>query len=131
MQEKGSYDADGMVEKIRKVTEKYSEGEYGFKPVTGYIKLNEWNDRASGDYAIYYVAGDKWDLAGIWKFETGSIEWFHKPIPPAQAVETPAETPAEKPAEEKPTAEEKKGPGFEAIFAVAGLVAVAYLMRRR
>ena len=132
MQEKGSYDPDAMVEKIRKVTEKYSEGEYGFKPVTGYIKLNEWNDRSSGDYAIYYVAGDKWVLAGIWKFETGSIEWFHKPALPA---ETPTETatPTETPVETKTPAEkvEKKGPGFETIFAVAGLVAVAYLTRRK
>ena len=138
-QEKGSYDADAMVEKIREVTKKYSKGEYGVKPVSGSIELDEWNDRASGDYAIYYVNDKcKWDTAGIWKFETGTIEWFHKPTLPAPAetptptptvTETPVETktPAETPAEKV----EKKGPGFEAIFAMAGLVAIAYVMRRR
>lgn len=48
--------------------------------------------------------------------------------PAKTPTETPAKTPAETPAEK---VEEKKGAGFEAIFAVAGLTAVAYLVRRR
>ncbi|AEA46833.1 ABC transporter substrate-binding protein [Archaeoglobus veneficus] len=127
VEEKGSYDADAMAEKIPEVTEKYSKGEYGVEPVSGYIKLDEWNDRASGDYAIYYVTDDcKWDTAGIWKFETDSIEWYHKPEPPV--VETPAE---EAPAKEETTVAEKKTPGFELVLAVTGLATVAYALRRR
>jgi branched-chain amino acid transport system substrate-binding protein len=79
----GKYDPDLMAETIPKVTEEYSKGTYGVTPVSGYIKLNEWNDRASGDYAIYYVNKDcSWDLAGIWKFAAGKIEWKHKPTQP-------------------------------------------------
>ncbi len=78
--EKGSYDADAMAETIPKVTKEYSEGKYGVYPVTGYIELNEWNDRASGDYAIYYVTSEcNWDVAGVWKFAEDKIEWTHKP----------------------------------------------------
>ncbi|AIG98269.1 MULTISPECIES: ABC transporter substrate-binding protein [Archaeoglobus] len=77
VKEKGSYDPDAMNAKIPEVTEKYSKGEYGVKPVSGYIKLNEWNDRASGDYAIYEVTQDcKWQTAGIWKFTENKIEWL-------------------------------------------------------
>jgi len=115
MKEKGSYDPDAMAEKIPIVTENYSKGKYGFEPVTGYITLNEWNDRASGDYAIYYVTKDcNWETAGIWKFETKTIEWTHKP---SITKVTPTETP-------KPT------PGFEVALALVALVAI-YLLRLR
>ncbi len=115
VKEKGSYDPDAMVEKIREVTVKYSNGEYGVEPVSGKIELNEWNDRASGDYAIYYVNKEgKWDLAGIWKFETKSIEWKHKPTWPEVTEEKGG-----------------KAPGFEAALAISGLLAVAYVLRRR
>jgi len=116
--EVGKYDPDVMAEKIPKVTVNYSEGKYGVSPVTGYIELNEWNDRASGDYAIYYVTPEcKWDLAGLWKFETKEIKWSVTP-----AVITPTTTPT--------TPAKKPTPGFEAIFAITGLLAVAYLLRR-
>ena len=54
-----------------------------------------------------------------------------KPTPTPAPTKTPAPTPT--PVETpKPTpTPEKKTPGFEAIFAIAGLVAVAYLLRRR
>jgi len=124
----GKYDPDLMAETIPVVTEKYSKGEYGVKPVSGYIKLNEWNDRASGDYAIWYVNKDcKWDAAGVWKFETKSIEWYHKPTPPVVETTAPAET---TPAETTPVKTEKKTPGFEIALAVVGLLAVAYALRR-
>jgi PGF-CTERM protein len=50
-------------------------------------------------------------------------------LTPVTASETPAATPKEPGAEP----EKNKGllPGFEAIFAIAGLLAVAYLIRRR
>lgn len=116
----GKYDPDVMAETIPVVTEKYSNGEYGVYPVSGYIKLNEWNDRASGDYAIWYVNENcEWDVAGVWKFETKTIEWYHKPSPPVTAQTTPPETTTVTPT-----------PGFEALFAVAGLIALAYAMRR-
>jgi len=112
----GKYDPDLMAEIIPAVTENYSKGVYGVKPVTGYIKLNEWNDRASGDYAIWYVTKNcKWDKAGVWHYKNETITWIHKPTPPV--VEKPAK--------------EKKGPGFEAILAIAGLAGIAYVIRRR
>ncbi|AEF96128.1 ABC transporter substrate-binding protein [Methanotorris igneus] len=76
LKEKGSYDPDLMVEKIKEVLEKYNNGEFGVKPVTGDLKLNEWNDRASGDYAIYKVTEDGWKVVGIWKSSTGQVEWI-------------------------------------------------------
>lgn len=77
VKEKGSYDADAMNAKIPEVTEKYSKGEYGVKPVSGYIELNEWNDRATGDYAIYEVIEEcSWKVAGLWKFAEQEIEWY-------------------------------------------------------
>ncbi len=121
----GKYDPDLMAEIIPKVTENYSKGVYGVEPVTGYIKLNEWNDRASGDYAIWYITENcTWGKAGVWHYKNETITWFHKPTPPkveAQAEKTPTEV----------ATKEKKGPGFEAVLAIAGLAGVAYVMRRR
>ncbi|MET1123673.1 MAG: ABC transporter substrate-binding protein [Archaeoglobaceae archaeon] len=78
--EAGKYDPDVMVEKIKEVAVKYSKGEYGVQPVSGYIELNEWNDRASGDYAIWYVTSAcNWEKAGVWKFAENKIEWTVKP----------------------------------------------------
>ncbi|AGK60237.1 PGF-CTERM archaeal protein-sorting signal [Archaeoglobus sulfaticallidus PM70-1] len=59
------------------------------------------------------------------------------PTPEKTPTPTPEETPTPTPTKEvtptpTPTKEEPQpGPGFEAIFAVAGLLAVAYLLRRR
>nr|WP_240912222.1 MULTISPECIES: ABC transporter substrate-binding protein [unclassified Thermococcus] len=79
LKEKGSYDPDLMVQKIKEVLEKYNSGAYGVKPVTGTIELDEWNDRSSGDYAIYKVTESGWEMIGIWKSDTGKIEWSEKP----------------------------------------------------
>ncbi|MEM4524198.1 MAG: ABC transporter substrate-binding protein, partial [Archaeoglobaceae archaeon] len=76
VKEKGSYDPDVMVSKIPIVAEKYSRGEYGVETVSGYIKLNEWNDRASGDFAIYYIKDCSWKVAGIWNSVENKITWF-------------------------------------------------------
>ncbi|RLI74185.1 hypothetical protein DRO97_06245 [Archaeoglobales archaeon] len=113
----GEYNPDEMATTIPVVTEKYSEGEYGVTPVSGYIKLDEYNDRASGDYAIWAVIDCDWVQAGIWKSETNEVEWLIT-LPTPTPTETPKPTP-------KPT------PGFEALFAVVGLAAIAYLLRRR
>jgi branched-chain amino acid transport system substrate-binding protein len=72
---KGKFDPDAVAEIMPQVTEKYSKGEYGVTPVSGYIKLNEWNDRASGDYAIWGVENCEWVLKGVWKSEKDEIEW--------------------------------------------------------
>ena len=126
----GSYDPDVMAETIPVVTENYSKGEYGVYPVSGYIKLNEWNDRASGDYAIWYVNKDcKWDLAGVWKFETKTIEWKHKPSVPV--VTTTVVTTTATTATTKVVTTAKKTPGFEFTLAIAGILAVVYAIRRR
>lgn len=50
----------------------------------------------------------------------------HSPTPTPRLTPTPTVTPTE-----FPTSEEKGVPGFEAIFAFAGLLAVTYLLRRR
>ncbi len=73
--EKGKFDPDAVASIMPQVTEKYSKGEYGVTPVSGYIKLNKWNDRASGDYAIWGVENCKWVLKGVWKSETNEIAW--------------------------------------------------------
>ncbi len=123
----GKYNPDLMAELIPKVTENYSKGVYGVEPVTGYIKLNEWNDRASGDYAIWYVSEKcEWEKAGVWHYKNETITWIHKPSLPKQ-ITTPAKTTPTTPAK-TPT---KKGPGFEIVPAVLGLIGVAYLIRRR
>ncbi|MEM2177190.1 MAG: ABC transporter substrate-binding protein [Archaeoglobaceae archaeon] len=79
VKERGKYDADAMASKIPVVTEKYSKGEYGIETVSGYIKLNEWNDRASGDFMLYYVKGCEWKSAGIWNSVENKITWIEKP----------------------------------------------------
>lgn len=78
VKEKGKYDADAMATKIPVVTEKYSKGEYGVETVSGYIKLNEWNDRASGDFALYYIKDCSWRTAGIWDSVSNKITWQEK-----------------------------------------------------
>lgn len=122
--ELGKYDPDVMAEKIPTVTEKYSKGEYGVTPVSGYIKLDEYNDRASGNYAIWAVENCNWVQAGLWKSEENKVEWLTTlPKPKPIETEKPAATPTATP---KP-----KTPGFEAVFAIAGLVAATYLLRRK
>ena len=69
----GKYDPDEMARTIPKITEEYSRE----RGVTGLIILNEWNDRASGDYNIWYVTSEcKWDRAGIWHWENDTITWY-------------------------------------------------------
>jgi len=112
--ELGAYDPDVMAERIPAVTEKYSNGEYGVYPVSGYIELDEYNDRASGDYMIYYVTEKcTWDKAGLWKSTEDKIEWYKTPTLP-----TPTPTP-------KP-----KAPGFEIGIAL-GAIALLLLLRRK
>lgn len=56
------------------------------------------------------------------------------PTPTPEKTPTPEPTPTATPEETPtptPTREEKPTPGFEAVFAVAGLLAVAYLLRRK
>ncbi|MHC1573935.1 MAG: ABC transporter substrate-binding protein [Candidatus Syntropharchaeales archaeon] len=69
------YSADAMAALIPEVTERFSSGEYEQKTVSGYITLDEYNDRASGDYAIFKVANCTWTQAGIWRYETNEIVW--------------------------------------------------------
>ncbi len=115
--ELGAYDPDVMAEKIPVVTENYSRGVYGVYPVTGYIKLDEYNDRASGDYVIYYVTEKcEWAKAGLWKSTEDKIEWYKTPT-----LVTPTPTPAAKP---------KAVPGFELVVAI-GALAILILLRRR
>lgn len=76
----GKFDPDFMAQIIPDMAVRYSQGEFGVQPVGGYIELNEWNDRVGGSYAIWYVNEScKWDLAGIWHSENGTIDWYHPP----------------------------------------------------
>ncbi|CAD7768490.1 Periplasmic binding protein [Candidatus Methanoperedenaceae archaeon GB50] len=76
LREKGEeYSADAMRALIPGVTERFSRGEYDQKTVSGYIMLDEYNDRASGDYAIYRVSNCSWTKAGLWRYETNEIRW--------------------------------------------------------
>ncbi len=56
-----------------------------------------------------------------------------KPTPTPTPTPTPKKvtTPTPTPAKPTPTPTKKKTPGFEAFFAIIGLLAVAYLLRRR
>ena len=71
----GKYDADIMTEKIKEVIQKYNNGEYGVEPVSGKIVLDEFNDRTTGDYAVYMVREDGWVKVGIWRYGTKRVEW--------------------------------------------------------
>ena len=75
-EELGTYDPDRMAEVIPEVTRKYSEGQYEVETVSGYIELDEWNDRAIGDYAIYAMVEGKWEHVALWDFETRVITWY-------------------------------------------------------
>jgi branched-chain amino acid transport system substrate-binding protein len=75
LKEKGSFDADAVAEKIKEILPKYSSGELGVSSVTGDIELDEWNDRASGDYAIWGIVNGEWKRLGIWKSSAGKVEW--------------------------------------------------------
>ncbi len=116
LNELGQYDPDAMAEKIRVVAENYSGGVYGVEPVSGSIILDEFNDRIVPQYRIYAVKDGKWIEAGVWYYENNTIKWMYKPTLPK--VKTPA-------------AVKKKGPGFEAVLAIAGLAGIAYILRRR
>ncbi len=119
----GKYNATLMAEIIPKVTLNYSKGVYGVTPVTGFIELNKWNDRASGNYGIYYVTkADKWDMAGKWFYKNDTVVWYHKPSPPVITTTTPTATATT-------TAVSKKSPGFEVIVAIIAIAAV--LLKRR
>jgi len=78
LNETGKYDADALANNIKANVEKYTNGEFGVKPVTGDLYLNEWNDRASGDYGIHAVTADGWKLVGIWSYKTGKITWMNE-----------------------------------------------------
>ena len=67
------YDADAMAEAIPRVAEDYSAGKYGISPVSGELKLNEYNDRVGSEYRIYEVSEGNWKEYGVWKFATNEI----------------------------------------------------------
>lgn len=71
----GKYDADAMAETMPSVAEKYSRGDYGLAPVSGEVKLDEWNDRVGSEYVIYAVEDKNWKQVGVWEFSTNAIKW--------------------------------------------------------
>ncbi len=71
----GKYDEDAMADAVSKVAEEYSTGKYGISPVSGEVKLNEYNDRIGSEYRIYAVSDGSWKERGVWKFATNEIKW--------------------------------------------------------
>jgi PGF-CTERM protein len=80
---------------------------------------------------IYYPGEDKSKFSQLQQTMTiNAIEISDPLIPTPVTITTPArsEAPVEAPA---PTGKVLRVPGFEAIFAIAGLLAVAYLVGRK
>lgn len=71
----GKFDADAVAEAIPSVAEKYSQGAYGLAPVSGDVRLDEWNDRVGSAYVIYAVEDGNWKQVGVWEFATNAIKW--------------------------------------------------------
>lgn len=74
-QETGSFDTEKISETIPEVAEKYSEGEYGVRTVSGAIILNEWNDRVVPQFEVYKVQDGEWIDTGTWFYENGTVVW--------------------------------------------------------
>ncbi|MEM2191604.1 MAG: CARDB domain-containing protein, partial [Archaeoglobaceae archaeon] len=105
----------------------------GFDPNAVAVVLLKWNGKEWIELPTKFVGSD--GKYSYYEAETTSFSYFVaqlKPLetpkpttpvatPPTTLVTTPTTTPAEKPFI----------PGFEAIFAIAGLLAVAYLLRRK
>jgi len=118
--------------------------------VTAFID-NYYNLKPTSGYALRWKADDDVLVIKTVKILASSEEITPTPTPTATATPTPTPTPTPKPTATptpKPTATptptptttatptptptpKKKTPGFEAVFAIAGLIAVAYLLRRR
>jgi branched-chain amino acid transport system substrate-binding protein len=71
----GKYDEDATAKAVPGMAENYSKGTYGIAPVTGEVKLNEYNDRVVVEYKIYAVSEGSWKEIGVWKFATNEITW--------------------------------------------------------
>ena len=91
--------------------------------------IDDYYDISPADsYAKYYKAND--DILVI-KEVTITTAPVATPTPTETPTPTPTETPTPTPTETPTPTPTPKQPGFEAIFAIAGLLAVAYLLRRR
>lgn len=71
----GRYDENAMADAVPRVAEDYGTGRYGIVPVSGEVKLNEYNDRIGSEYRIYDVFEGSWKELGVWKFATNEITW--------------------------------------------------------
>ena len=97
-----------------------------------YVKIGYPSSPHSGIEVSPLIA---WDATKVHTTETPTLTPTLSPIPTVTSVPftpTPMLTPS--PAATAtgiPTPEEKEVPGFEVIFAIMGLLAVAYLLRRR
>ncbi|MEM2191435.1 MAG: PGF-pre-PGF domain-containing protein [Archaeoglobaceae archaeon] len=105
----------------------------GFDPNLVEVILLKWNGKqwielptkfvgSDGKYNYYESTTESFSLfAAVLKPSEAPTPAVTPTTPPTTLVTTPTTTPAEKPFI----------PGFEVIFAIAGLLAVSYLIRRK
>jgi len=131
--------------------EEWQEG-YAKESKEGYVKgitfkgFPTWEGYVaeSNSYYVYSNINDRFivaistnsDIKTLYNFANaidynGIAAFAESVVPPARTAH-PTEQPTQPSAKETPTtpAEEEKTPGFEVLFAIAGLMAVAYLLRR-
>ena len=128
------------------------QGFYAWESTEGYAKTTKVNgfpaweiyDKDSNDYGLYVGINDRFMVFIHTNSDKDTLYAFANSIdykgiaalgggvaPPAE--EEPEATPYEEAPTKAPEAPEDEGkaPGFEVVFAVAGLLTVAYLLRRR
>jgi len=81
---------------------------------------------------IAYTGGEE-SNQDVWVMRVGEVGITPTPISTSSETRTSTSTPAVTPVheEDSPSSEERGIPGFELALAIAGLLAVAYLLRRR
>lgn len=114
-----------------------------FKGFPAWERYNEPSSKAPGGYGLLVNINDRF-VVDIFSADKNTLYDFANQIDYngiatlSEGAESPSETtkpteqPTQPPAKETPPTlvEEKKTPGFEAIFEIAGLSAIAYILRR-
>jgi len=106
--------------------------EKGFDPNAVAVVLLKWDGSKWIELSTKFLSSD--GKYNYYEAETQSFSYFAavlKPLPTPTPTPTPT-TPKPEVTPTTPKPEEKPFiPGFEAIFAIAGMLAIAYLLRRK